>query len=94
MDTLGYAHSHLGEHGPALACYTQALALAADIGNRYYEAEVHSHLGDAHRALGDTAAALEAYRRALAIFEDLDHPDAGSVRAKLNELEPVPTDQP
>jgi len=94
LDTLGYAHAHLGEHGPALACYTQALALAADIGNRYYEAEVHSHLGDTHRALGDTAAAREAYRRALTIFEDLDHPDAGSVRAKLNELEPVPTDQP
>jgi hypothetical protein len=36
--------------------------------------------------VGDPGAARDAWRLALAILDDLGHPDAGQVRAKLAAL--------
>ena len=82
-DSLGYAEHHLGNFGEAAACYQRALTLAREVGDRWNEAEVLTHLGDTRRAAGELPQAREVWQQALAIFEDIQHPDADEVRAKL-----------
>jgi hypothetical protein len=41
-------------------------------------------LGDAHHAAGNPDAARTAWRHALDILDQLHHPDADQVRARLN----------
>ena len=82
-DSLGYAEHHLGNLAEATACYQRALSLHRESGDRYYEAVALTHLGDTRHAAGELAQAREAWQQALAILDDLQHPDAGQVRAKL-----------
>ncbi|MGI5179786.1 BTAD domain-containing putative transcriptional regulator [Dactylosporangium sp. CA-152071] len=82
-DTIGYAHHHLGELAEAAACFERAVALFRLTGDRDFEADSLHHLGDTRLAAGDPEAARDTWRRSLEIFEDLDHPDATTVRAKL-----------
>ncbi|GAA4457903.1 hypothetical protein GCM10023170_054930 [Phytohabitans houttuyneae] len=83
-DSLGYAHHHLGDHAYAVECFQQALELFRRLGSRYNEALTLSRLGDTHRAAGDGDAAREVWEQALSILDDLEHPEAEDVRAKLN----------
>lgn len=82
-DSLGYAHHQLGQHDQARDCYQHALPMFHDLGDRFEEADVLTHLGDSCRAAGDVEAAADAWRRALAILDDLGHPDAVDVRVRL-----------
>lgn len=52
-------------------------------GDRVHEAQALTHLGDTRQAAGQLPQAREAWQQALAILDDLEHPDAGQVRAKL-----------
>jgi DNA-binding SARP family transcriptional activator/tetratricopeptide (TPR) repeat protein len=85
-DSLGYAEHHLGNLGEAAACYQRALSLHRQTGDRFYEAEALTHLGDTRHAGGERAQAREAWQQALAILDDLHHPDADAVRAKLASI--------
>jgi tetratricopeptide (TPR) repeat protein len=87
-DSLGYAH-HLGHHEQAITCYQHAFTLFRDLGDRYYEATILTHLGDTHHTAGDPDAARDAWQQALTILDDLDHPDADTVRTKLHHLDPT-----
>jgi DNA-binding SARP family transcriptional activator len=82
-DSVGYAEHHLGNLAEAAACYQHALSICQEVGNRVSEAEALTHLGDTHRAAGELAQARKAWQQALAILENLQHPDAGKIRAKL-----------
>jgi DNA-binding SARP family transcriptional activator len=82
-DSLGYAEHHLGNLTEAAACYQRALGLYRGAGDRFYEAETLTHLGDTRHAASEPAQARQAWQQALAILEDLQHPDADKVRAKL-----------
>jgi DNA-binding SARP family transcriptional activator/tetratricopeptide (TPR) repeat protein len=82
-DSVGYAEHHLGNLAEAAACYQRALSILRESGGRFDEAEVLTHLGDTRHAGGELAQAREAWQQALAILEDLQHPDAGQLRAKL-----------
>jgi tetratricopeptide (TPR) repeat protein/DNA-binding XRE family transcriptional regulator len=82
-DSLGYAEHHLGNPGEAAACYQRALGIARELGDRRLEADTLTHLGDTRQAAGDLPQAREAWRQALAILDDIQHPDADKVRAKL-----------
>jgi len=82
-DSLGYAEHHLGNFAEAAACYQRALSLHRETADRFDEADTLSHLGDTWQAAGQLAQAREAWQEALAILEDLQHPHAGQVRAKL-----------
>jgi tetratricopeptide (TPR) repeat protein len=82
-DTLGYAHYHLGRHAEAATCYHRSLELFDELGYRYRKAAVLGYWADALLAAGDLQAARDAWRQALAILDDLQHPDAAQVRAKL-----------
>jgi DNA-binding SARP family transcriptional activator/tetratricopeptide (TPR) repeat protein len=91
-DSLGYAEHHLGNLAEAAACYQQALSLHRESGERFLEADTLTHLGDTRHAAGELAQAREAWQQALAILDDIQHPDAGQVRAKLastNDHEPA-----
>ncbi len=82
-DSLGYAHQHLGDHVRAIECYLNTLTLVRQLGDRYQEADTLANLGDVRLATGDPPAARDDWQRALIILDELDHPDAEKVRAKL-----------
>ena len=67
----------------ATTCYQQAVNLYDELGDRYNEADTLVALGDAHQAFGDSESARIAWQRALTILEQLDHPRADSVRARM-----------
>ncbi|MCC8242883.1 ATP-binding protein [Saccharothrix luteola] len=83
-DSLGSAHHHLHHHREAIGCFGRALALWRDAGERFFEATTLTHLGDSQEAVGDTASARSTWLLAAAILDDLAHPDAGPVRARLH----------
>jgi tetratricopeptide (TPR) repeat protein len=89
-DSLGYAHRHLGHDTQAVDCYQQALTLFRDLGDRYNEADTLARLGDTNHAAGNPTAAQDAYQQALTILDELDHPDADTVRAKLHTPDTTP----
>ena len=64
-------------------------ALAAELRDRCHEATILTHLGDTRHAGGDLPRARDAWHQALAIVEDLDHPRAEEVSARLASL-PAP----
>ncbi|WP_203914050.1 tetratricopeptide repeat protein [Rhizocola hellebori] len=82
-DSLGYAHSRLGQHAKATADYERAITLYRNLGDLYNEADTLAHAGDNHLAAGDHEAAVEDWRRAVTILDELGHPDAYKVRAKM-----------
>jgi tetratricopeptide (TPR) repeat protein/transcriptional regulator with XRE-family HTH domain len=86
-DSVGYAEHHLGNFDEAAACYLRALGIFRECGDRYLEATILTHLGDTRRAMGQLPPASEAWQQALAILDDLDHPDADTVRARLADID-------
>ena len=88
-DSLGYAHHHLGQYPQAVACYQRALAILQEEGDRFRQTNILSHLGDTHHAHGERRAARQAWQQALAILDDLRHPEAEQVRAKLRQAQPA-----
>jgi DNA-binding SARP family transcriptional activator len=87
-DSIGYAHHHLGNHTQAAECYQQAIGLFRELGDRYNEADAITHLGDVYHAAGDLSATGTTWTRAWHILEDLAHPDAEVLRARLDDLGP------
>jgi DNA-binding SARP family transcriptional activator/tetratricopeptide (TPR) repeat protein len=85
--TLGYIHQRLGHDSDALTRFQRALTLFRHAGDRYLTADTLVSAGEAHHGLGDLDAARDAWQRALTIMTELDHPDAGRVRAKLLDLD-------
>ena len=89
-DSLGYAHHNLGQHWQAAACYHKALDLYEKLGSRHPQADTLIRVGDTYRDAGDRHAAHNSWQRALPILDDLHHPDADLLRARLAEYPPAP----
>jgi tetratricopeptide (TPR) repeat protein len=87
-NSLGYTEYHAGALGEAAACYERALSIFQAVGDRWGEADTPTNLGDIRRAAGELPRAREAWQQALAILDDLQHPDAAKVRAKLASMAP------
>ncbi|MEV0136807.1 tetratricopeptide repeat protein [Dactylosporangium sp. NPDC050688] len=81
--SFGYSHHRLGDYHQALTCYHQALGRFRQAGDDHLAGLILTDLGDAHSCLGETAAADEAWREALALLDNVRHPDAEKVRARL-----------
>ncbi|HEY2578876.1 MAG TPA: tetratricopeptide repeat protein [Streptosporangiaceae bacterium] len=88
-DSVGYIHYHLGDHRQAIRSYLRAVSLFRERGARYQVAQSFDHLGDAHEAAGNTEAAHDAWQQALTILDELDHPDAAQISAKLTGAGPA-----
>jgi DNA-binding SARP family transcriptional activator len=84
LDSLGYAHLHLGNYAEAIASYQQALDTEGAAGDRHFQAKHLTHLGDAHHAAANPDSARRAWQQALTILDELRHPDADQVRARLS----------
>jgi DNA-binding SARP family transcriptional activator/tetratricopeptide (TPR) repeat protein len=82
-DSIGYAHHHLGQYPEATDAYHHAIDLFRDIGDRHAEAITLGHLGDTSEAAGEPVRARELWRQALDTLDELEHPDADQLRAKL-----------
>jgi len=86
LDSLGLINHHLGRYGQAVTDLEEALRLFRQGGDRYAQAQVLDHLGDTRVAAGEEPLARAAWRESLAILHELAHPDADTMRAKLDEL--------
>jgi tetratricopeptide (TPR) repeat protein len=85
-NSVGWARHHLGDQAAATACIERALELSCELGDRYTQAEIPDHLGDARRAVGHPRAAADAYHEAPVILNELNHPAAEELTAKLGQL--------
>jgi len=83
MDSLGYIHHQLGNHDSSIAYYQDAIGILRDLGDRLDEADTLRRLGDVLHGSGDTEAARRAWLDALHIYDEIDHPNAAEIRAKL-----------
>jgi tetratricopeptide (TPR) repeat protein len=83
-DTLGYAELHAGNFARAAAHFEFALRICREDGDRSVEAHILTHVGDARNAAGELPQARYAWYQALAIYDDIRHPRADKVRAKLS----------
>ena len=68
---LGLAHRALGDFRAAIACHTEHLAIAREVGDRAGEGSAHGNLGNAHQALGDFGAAIACHTEHLAIAREV-----------------------
>jgi tetratricopeptide (TPR) repeat protein len=86
LDSLGYCCHQAGRHSQAVTYYQQALRAYTDAGERYFRAQTLIHLGETHQANRHHEATRDLWQQALAILDDLHHPDAAPIRAKLRDL--------
>lgn len=82
---LADTYYHLGQHKEAIDCGRRSAELFRALGNRPPLAAVLTQLGDHLHATGQPQDARGAWQEALAILEDLQHPIASRVRAKLSQ---------
>jgi len=85
-NSLGYTEYHAGNFGEAADCYERALSIFQAVVDRWGEADTLTNLGDIRRAVGELPQARQAWQQALAILDDLQHPDAAKIRAKLTSI--------
>jgi tetratricopeptide (TPR) repeat protein len=83
LDSLGFAYGRLGRHDDALRCYQRGIELQELLGRRLELAESFEAAGDIHDAIGQQVTARDYWTRAARMFEELNHPNAAVVRAKL-----------
>jgi len=84
LDSLGYCQHRAGRHSRAVAFYEQALDAYADVDDRYYRAHTLIRLGETHQASGNPHAAHDNWQQAVQILDNLHHPDAKAVWARLH----------
>ena len=87
-NSLGYTEYHAGDFGEAAACYEHALSIFRAVGDRWGEADTLTNLGDVRRAIGELLQAREAWQQAVTVLDDLQHPHADKIRAKLASMDP------
>jgi DNA-binding SARP family transcriptional activator len=83
LDSLGYICHQTGRYDQAAAYYQHALHAYADAGDHYYQAQTLIHLGETHQNQGEPEAARQSWQQALAILNELNHPEASQLRARL-----------
>ncbi|MGH8877838.1 MAG: tetratricopeptide repeat protein, partial [Stackebrandtia sp.] len=86
-DSLGYAHHHLGDPEQAVSCYQKALDLLNGTGDRYFTTVVLTNLGDVYVSVADSDAARRVWKQALTTLDELEHPYADKVRARLSAMD-------
>ena len=86
---LGSACYQLGQRDQAIECDRRSVSVFRDLGDQHLLAEALTQLGDHLQDSGSPQEARGAWREAFAILDDLRHPAAGQVRARLSQLDPA-----
>ena len=81
--TWGSATISLGEYRQAIDLYTQALAIAREIGYRQGEGAALGNLGVCHQHLGEYRQAIDLLTQALAIVREIGYRQGEGDRAGL-----------
>jgi DNA-binding SARP family transcriptional activator len=84
LNGLGEVLLASNQPGDARLQHTAALAISSKIADMWEQARAHSGLGQAHRAVGDAEQARWHWQQALSLFTELGAPEAGQVRAHLD----------
>lgn len=77
-----------GDHAAVAKILTRALRRAEATDALGWQAKIHVALGDARADAGDCSEARSAWARALSIYEQLDAPEAGHLRSRLDSGRP------
>jgi len=85
-DSLGYAHHRLGDHAQAVTCFQEAILLYQLDDDRYGQAETFIRLGDTHHEVDNPEERDNAWWSALRILDEIGHPGAAGVRARLQKF--------
>ncbi len=80
-----------GRYGEALDNYHAALRMARETGDPYEEAKVLEGIAETVLITKGAATARIVFRQALDIFEQLEVPEAESVRIRIDTIEPADT---
>jgi DNA-binding SARP family transcriptional activator/tetratricopeptide (TPR) repeat protein len=83
LDSIGYVYRNLGQYAEAIGCYEQSVSLFWELSDRYHQADTLVNLGDTLSDAEDPRGARSAWQKALNVLEDLHHPHAVQVRARL-----------
>jgi tetratricopeptide (TPR) repeat protein len=83
LDGLGEVHRLRGQQAAAVSYYEQSLAALRQVGELHDEAHTLWHLSLALDPSGRQAQSVACLRQALAIFDQLNAPEAESIRALL-----------
>lgn len=87
LESIGYAHQHLGHYAESVSYYQEALETFLRLGDRYYVATMHARLGELLEASGDRAAARDHWHQAVSILDTLRHRDADRLRSALHDMD-------
>lgn len=74
-----------GQTEEACEQYSSALALATRFADKYERARAHDGLGCSYQARGDLHQAHEHWQQAVILYEELETPEAGIVRSRLQQ---------
>ena len=84
LGSLGDSYRGSGLFAEAVACLEESLSLAAEIGDRFLEADGMHIVGRIYDHFGDRAGAREHWERSLVMFEEIGFaPGVQRVRASL-----------
>ncbi|MEV4733982.1 BTAD domain-containing putative transcriptional regulator [Saccharopolyspora sp. NPDC049426] len=84
LTALAETHAAMGDEAEAARCHQHALRVADSGCSHYVRARAHAGLGDLHDAAGRRESATRHWRTAVRIYEELDAPEAGELRRRLN----------
>jgi len=85
LGNRGLAHYSLGEYRQALECHEQDLVIAHEIGDRRGEGYALWNMSLVMDKLGERQEAIEHAEAAIKILEQIESPDAATVRKLLDE---------
>ena len=85
LGNLGNAYADLGEPRKAIEFYEQQLVITREIGYRRGEGNALFNMSLALDKLGERAQAIAHAQAALKIYEQIESPNVGKVRKKLEE---------
>lgn len=85
LNTLGETHLERGSEADALASHQAALTVAGEIGDRYEQARALEGSGQVRDRMGERHLSRALWQEALTIYSSLGLPEAGRVRALLDQ---------
>jgi DNA-binding SARP family transcriptional activator len=87
LHSIGFVYFKLGDYAKSKTHYEQALEDYREVGSPFGEAESMAGLGDIMVAEGDADGARTRWLDAVVILDQLSHPMAGEVHAKIAALD-------